>query len=105
MTSNEERLLPEIIRRIARVANPGKIILFGSYATGQPGPDSDLDLVVVQQTALSPPQRLAPIRRALRGLKVAVDILVYTPEEVDRWKGVPTAFITTVMNKGKVVYG
>ncbi|NMB80003.1 MAG: nucleotidyltransferase domain-containing protein [Methanomicrobiales archaeon] len=97
-------VLQVIIRRIVAATNPDKIILFGSYATGKPDKDSDLDLLVIMHSS-EPRHRRAPIiNRALAGLLIPKDILVYTPEEIEEWKDVPLAFITQVMKTGVVVY-
>jgi predicted nucleotidyltransferase len=94
-----------IVKRIAENCEPEKIILFGSYAYGVPSESSDLDLLIIKESALPRYKRGREIRRHLRGLKVAVDLIVYTRQEIEKWKDLNTAFITTVMNKGKVLYG
>ena len=77
-TGNLE-LLPEITQRILAVSDPEKIILFGSYARGDYGPDSDLDLMVVMQNIQSSREESTRLRRALRELLAPIDILVATP--------------------------
>ena len=77
-------VLPEITRRILAVSNPRRIILFGSYARGDSGPDSDLDLLVILDEVDSPRAESINLRRSLRGLLVPVDILVATPEQIER---------------------
>lgn len=100
----DDRLLKEIVNRILRVAQPDKIILFGSYASGKTTDDSDLDILVIMQSELPRYKRAVAIYKALAGLLIPKDILVYTKEEIDEWTEVPQAFITTVINKGKVIY-
>ena len=99
-----EELLAEIVQRVRSVSNPRLIVLFGSRARGDPQADSDLDILVVQESDELRWRRAAPIRRALAGLFPAKDIVVYTPEEVEAWKGVPSAFITTILREGKILY-
>jgi predicted nucleotidyltransferase len=84
--------------------DPSKIVLFGSYAYGTPNKDSDVDILVIMETNHPRHKRPVPINRALAGLIIPKDILVYTPDEVDDWKDVPQAFITQVLKKGVVVY-
>ena len=48
---SEDKSLEEIVRRIVEVAQPERIVLFGSAARGTPGPDSDVDLLVVKRGA------------------------------------------------------
>ena len=85
-------------------ADPSMIILFGSYAYGTPRTDSDVDILVIMETDLPRHKRLGPINRALAGLLIPKDILVYTPAEIEDWKDVPQAFITQVFEKGVRVY-
>lgn len=97
-------ILKEIVRRIVDAADPSMIILFGSYAYGTPRTDSDVDILVIMETDLPRHKRLGPINRALAGLLIPKDILVYTPAEIEDWKEVPQAFITQVFEKGVRVY-
>jgi uncharacterized protein len=94
-----------IVEKIVSYSCPKKIILFGSHAYGRPTADSDIDLFVIAESALPRYQRVRDLKKCLRGSKEAVDLLVYTPLEIEEWKDVKTAFITTVMEKGVVLYG
>lgn len=100
----DEALLAEIVARIRSVAEPERIILFGSHARGEAGPGSDLDLLVVTDSELPRHRRAAPYRPALRGLHPAKDILVWTPDEVRVWRDVPNALVTTALREGAVLY-
>ena len=97
-------VLKEVVKRIVQAVNPEKIVLFGSYAYGYPHEDSDLDLLVIVDSKLPRYKRAVPIYRALAGILIPKDVLVYTPEEVAAWKAVPQAFITQVVQKGQVIY-
>ncbi len=99
-----EDLLREIVNRIVQSFNPQKIILFGSYAYGKPHEGSDLDILVIMESTLPRYKRSIPIYRSLADLLVPMDILVYTPEEVEAWKDVSQAFITSILKKRKVLY-
>ena len=94
-----------IVHKIVTSSRPEKVILFGSHAYGQPNADSDIDLLVITESDLPRYQRVRDLKKSLRGSKEAVDLLVYTPLEIEKWKDVKTAFITTVMEKGVVLYG
>lgn len=98
------KLLHEVVHRIVQAVDPDKIILFGSYAYGQPHKDSDLDILVIMSSDRPRWQRAIPIYEALRGLLLPKDLIVYTPEEVEEWSEVPQAFITTAVRQGKILY-
>ena len=97
-------MLNDIRNRIVRTAKPIKIIIFGSYAKGRHGPDSDLDILVIKETSLPRYKRDKEIRLAIREYMFSKDILVYTPEEVKEWENVKSAFVTTAIREGKVLY-
>lgn len=96
--------LQNIIQRIVNVADPIRIVLFGSRARGDHQSDSDWDFLVIQNSDLPRYKRAAPIRRAIAGLLISKDIVVYTPGEVDDWADVPNAFVTKALAEGKVLY-
>lgn len=99
-----EALLQEMVQRIVQAVDPERIILFGSYASGHPHAESDLDLLVIMPSDRPRWQRPLPIYNALRGLIIPKDVVVYTPEEVEEWSEVPQAFVTTAIRKGRVLY-
>ena len=93
-----------IIQAIAETFSPQQIVLFGSYASGQPGPDSDLDLLIVMNSDLPRHKRGVPIMLLFRPIPCSIEVLVYTPEEVAKWKGTTNHIITEAYQSGKVVY-
>src|SRR5256885_6638668 len=90
-------LLDDIVQRILAVGAPHRIVLFGSRARGDARPDSDLDLLIVEDSHLPRYRRPPRYLRALVGVFPAKDVIVWTPAEVDAWRDVPHAFITTVL--------
>lgn len=96
--------LEEIVKGILKVGNPQKIVLFGSRARREVRPDSDYDILIIEPSNLPRYKRAVAYRRALIGLGMAKDIIVWTPEEVAEWRNVPNAFITTVLKEGVVLY-
>jgi predicted nucleotidyltransferase len=97
--------LPGAIERIVSKLNPEKIILFGSYAYGDPTPDSDVDLLVIMNTKAKEIDRYVAVSNLLYPRQFPVDILVKTPKEVEessRKKG--NFFMREILAKGKVIY-
>jgi predicted nucleotidyltransferase len=99
-------VVSEIVERIRRVANPRRIVLFGSRARGDHGPTSDIDLLVIEDSPLPRHRRAIPLNAALSDLPlgVEVEVVVYTPAEVEEWRGASAAFVTTALREGKVLY-
>ena len=93
-----------IARAIIESMHPQQVLLFGSYADGTATDHSDLDLMVIMDSREPRYKRSVPIRNLFWPPQAPMDIMVYTPEEVDRWNGVPNHIITEVMNTGKVLY-
>ena len=99
-----DEFLGEVVRRILSVGTPHKIILFGSRARGDAKSDSDLDLLVIEDSDIPRYKRSVRYLRALTGLFPAKDVVVWTPEEIEEWAAVPHAFITTALREGKTLY-
>lgn len=78
--------LQEIVNRILSVGSPRKIVLFGSRARGEARSDSDLDLLIIEKSALPRYKRSVRYLRALTGLFPAKDVVVWTPEEIEVWE-------------------
>ena len=99
-------LLSEITRRLVAEFHPDRIILFGSQAWGKPGPDSDVDLlVIVPDSDLPPTRRAQRAHRCLGSLRVPADILVKTRAETERLGGVATSLVSRALAEGEVLYG
>ncbi len=96
-------VLAEVIRRIVRVAAPERIVLFGSAARGEAGPDSDLDLLVIKPGRYHRGHLTEEIYRSLSGVGQAVDVVV-TPEDVDRYRDSIGLVIRPALREGRVVY-
>lgn len=95
--------LARYLRLLTQHGDPERVIVFGSMASGEIQPWSDIDLVIVEQTDLPFWQRLRKIRKLLRP-QVGTDILVYTPEEFERLRHERPFFREEVVAKGIVVY-
>lgn len=91
------------MHRIVGAVQPQRIILFGSAARGEMGAHSDLDLLVVTATADRSATARA-IRRALAGLGVAKDVIVVTPEDVERHKNNRGLVLYPALREGRSLY-
>lgn len=98
-----EQVIQNAASKIAAEFDPEKIILFGSWAWGTPGPDSDVDLFVVKETANT--RELArQIDGALFPRRVPMDILVYTPSGLERRLQMRDFFVRDIIRKGRTLY-
>lgn len=98
-----------IIREAARLlleAAPtaSRIVLFGSHARGDAGPNSDVDFLVIERRSIDRRAEMVRLRRALRPLRIPVDVLVVTEEEVAEWGHLPGTALYPALKEGKVLH-
>jgi predicted nucleotidyltransferase len=96
--------ITEIARRISEGFDPDRIILFGSYARGTAGPDSDADLLVVMDVEGSKRDKATEIDMALAGIPIPTDVIVVTPKDVEKYRNCAGNIIHEAMAEGKVLY-
>ena len=101
----KRQVLADVIRRVVEVAQPDRIVLFGSAARGEMGPNSDLDLLVIKGGKFNHWRLLTEIYRHLRGSDAAVDVVLVTPEDVERYRDTHCLVICPALREGKLVYG
>ncbi len=90
-------------QQIAEQFHPERIILFGSYAYGEPTPDSDVDLLVVMPVEGHPARKAAEIHCQVRS-QFPVDLLVRTPEMIQQRLNLGDFFIKEILTQGKVLH-
>jgi len=101
----EDPVLMELVQRLVEAYHPLSIYLFGSTARGDAGPDSDYDVLLLVPDDAPPEQRdCALAYRALRGLRIAKDILVWTRTEFERRLHLKASLPSTVVREGKLLY-
>ena len=93
-----------VTQKIIELEKPQKVYLFGSYARGEAKEGSDLDLLIIKETDIPKPQRNRAIRKELAKMPFGKDIIIYTPDEFNRWLEVPSSFCAIVRNEGKLLY-
>lgn len=96
--------LDDVIARIVKVAQPDRIILFGSAVRGTASADSDLDFLVIKRGVPNRRHLAQAIYRALVGIPVPVDIVVVTPEDVETFKDGVATIIGPALREGREVY-
>lgn len=98
-----QEAIDDVVRQIAEKFRPQKIILFGSYARGDIRPESDVDLLVVMETALKPVRQEIEICKNIR-YDFGLDVLVYTPAMLAERLDWGDSFLKEVMHTGRVIY-
>lgn len=99
-----EELLQDIAQRIVEAFHPDKIILFGSYAYGTPHKDSDIDLLVIMEAEGTRIERIRNVSRIAKVYFLPMDILVYSPAEIESRLAMGDFFIAEILAKGRVLY-
>ncbi|MEN6546426.1 MAG: nucleotidyltransferase domain-containing protein [Armatimonadia bacterium] len=100
----DPQALDAIVEQIVTVLDPERIILFGSYARGEAGPDSDVDIAVVAKTDQPRGRRTLPLSGSWPHVTFPTDILVFTPEEWERWETVINTIPNEATREGRVLY-
>ena len=98
------RTIQAIVRHIAEKFAPEQIILFGSHARGDAGPESDIDLLVVFPQVANKRLAAVAIRRTLADLPVCKDVIVTTPAEIARRGDLVGTLLRPALREGKVLY-
>ena len=103
MTLSDEQLR-ELVERIVKAVHPLRVVLFGSAARGQTGPESDVDVLVVMPDGAHRLNTAQAVYRNLAGVKVAVDVVVATEEDMSVYKNSPGLVYREALKDGKVLY-
>ena len=104
MSKVAQEVLDKIIQRIVDVAQPDQIILFGSAARDEMGPHSDVDLLVIKRGEFDAGRLVGDIYLYLHGVGQAVDVILVTPEQVERYRNTPYLVIAPALREGKEIY-
>ena len=100
----DEPLLREIVRKIVERFHPRRILLFGSRARGDARPDSDVDLFIEMESADPPHERKCKIRALFPDRRWGLDLVVYTPAEVAKYRPMRGLLLSMIEGEGKLLY-
>lgn len=100
----DRKQLEEIAEAIVKSFHPKRIILFGSHARGDQREDSDLDLFVEMESDRRPPERAIEVSSIFGLRRWPLDVVVYTPSEVDRLRQVRGTLLSMIETEGEVLY-
>jgi len=100
----DQQNMRSLIKRIVDAVNPLKIILFGSAAREQMGPDSDVDIMVVMPDGTHRLNTMGFLHRQMIGLPLAVDIIVATPSDLEKHKNTIGLVYKTILEEGREIY-
>ena len=101
---SDPEVIEQLVARIIELVQPLRIILFGSAARGEMGPDSDIDVLVVMPEGVHRRRTAQLLYRQIRGLGVPFDILVATPDDLERHKDNIGLIYQSILAEGREVY-
>ena len=104
MTTIAPDILIEIVRRVVAIAEPDKIIMFGSAARGTMGPHSDVDLLVIKSGVYDHGKLSDHVHMGLNGVRQPTGIIIATPETIERYKDSFALVYYPALREGRVVY-
>jgi uncharacterized protein len=105
-TQEARKEIANILGRLIAEYAPQRVILFGSYAYGNPQSDSDIDLLIIKETSDRFIDRWVTVRRILSDAKrsLPLDTLILTPQEVAHRLAIGDQFVAEVLERGEVLY-
>ena len=99
-----KKLLQEVTRRIVTSVKPQRVLLFGSAVRGQMNKDSDLDMLVIMREPVHRRQTAEKIYRNLHGTGIAVDIVVATEKDLEKYARHAGTILKSALQEGRVLY-
>ena len=106
MKEEVKRILSEVVEKLKSEYKPLRIILFGSYAFGNPTEDSDIDLLILKNTNKRRVDRFVQVKKIIYNpnYKIPISPLVYSPEELEERLRIGDDFIKEIIQKGTILY-
>jgi predicted nucleotidyltransferase len=96
--------LRQAVERIVELSAPQRVILFGSRARGEQRPDSDADLLVIESEVPDQAAEMTRLRRAIRSLRIPVDVLVVSEDKFRYWADTPGNVFYEAAREGQLLY-
>ena len=100
----DEQEIKNVATRLGIATNAKRVIMFGSYARGDAQPDSDVDLLIIAESDLPRFKRTRELYKLFHPYPFGMDIIFYTPQEIEKGKKSSLSFISTVLREGKTLY-
>lgn len=99
-----KKLINEIKETIVKKCKPKMIVLFGSYSTGNVTNNSDIDIFIVMNSRARRDKRIEKVDKLFSDRDYALDIIIYTPKELESALKVKNSFAKEILDTGKVIY-
>lgn len=100
----DEQEIKRVAIRLGVATNALRVILFGSYARGEANENSDVDLMIIAESDLPRFKRSRELYKLFRPYPFGMDLIVYTPKEIERGNRSPVSFVSIVLREGKTLY-
>jgi len=100
----DKQQITDLVRKIVDAVKPVRVVLFGSAARGETGPDSDVDLLVVMPEGTHRRHTAQHLYKTVRGVGVPFDVLVATPSDLEKYRDNPGLVYKTILEEGRTVY-
>ncbi|MHC4443780.1 MAG: nucleotidyltransferase domain-containing protein [Planctomycetota bacterium] len=100
----DPRAIEKVATQIGIAVHAESVVLFGSHARGNAGEDSDVDLLIIAESDQPRHKRSCELYKNIRPYPFPMDLIVYTPGEIEKAKKSPVSFVSRILQEGKVVY-
>jgi len=99
-----EQDIKQVAIQLGTAANANQVILFGSYARGDANENSDVDFMIITESDLPRYKRSRELYKIFKPYPFGMDIIVYTPQEIEKARKSPISFVSNVLREGKSLY-
>ena len=100
----DEKTITSAVELLQRAAPGATIIVFGSCARGEVNENSDLDVLVVEPEVTDQWEEMVRLRRALRPIRLAADVIVVSQKTFDKWADTPNTILYEAAHEGRVYH-